>query len=143
MARSLLDDDLWALLAPLIPARRRRKGHRHGRTPIPDRAVLTGILYVLRSGVPWQLLPKEMGCGSGSTCWRRLVRWQRAGLWQRLHETLLAELNRRGRLDQRWTVIDSASLRALRGGKKLDRTPPIAVRRARSIPSSPTRTACR
>jgi transposase len=105
--------------------------------------VLTGILYVLRSGVPWQLLPTEMGCGSGSTCWRRLVRWQRAGVWRRVHETLLAELNRRGRLDQHWTVIDSASLRALRGGKKLDRTQPIAVRRARSTTSSPTRTACR
>jgi transposase len=67
-----------ALVAPLVPQRRVRRGHRHGRKPIPDRAILTGILYVLRSGVPWQMLPKEMGCGSGSTCWRRLVRWQRA-----------------------------------------------------------------
>jgi len=93
--------------------------------------VLTGILYVLRSGVPWQMLPREMGCGSG------------AGVWRRLHETLLAELRRRGRLDQRWTVIDSASVRALRGGKKLDRTQPIAVRRARNITSSPTPAAFR
>jgi transposase len=134
---------LWARLAPLIPAARKKRGHRHGRGRIPDRAVLTGILYVLRSGVPWQMLPREMGCGSGSTCWRRLVRWQRAGVWRRLHETLLAELRRRGRLDQRWTVIDSASVRALRGGKKLDRTQPIAVRRARNITSSPTPAAFR
>lgn len=105
---------------------------------MPDRAVLTGILYVLRSGVLWQMLPREMGCGSGSTCWRRLVQWQRAGVWRRLHEALLAELRRRGRLDQRWTVIDSASLRALRGGKKRDRTQPIAVRRARNTTSSRT-----
>ena len=143
MARPLLDDDLWARIAPLIPSRRARRGHRHGRTPISDRAALTGILYVLRSGVPWQMLPLEMGCGSGSTCWRRLVRWQRAGVWRRLHERLLAELRRRGRLDQRWTVIDSASVRALRGGKKLDRTQPIAVRRARNTTSSPTRAAFR
>ena len=61
--------------------------------------------------IPWQMLPRQMGCGSESTCWRRLVRWQRAGIWQRLHETLLAELRRRGRLDQRWTVIDSESVR--------------------------------
>ena len=133
MARPLLDDDLWALVAPLIPQRRRRRGHRHGREPIPDRAVLTGILYVLRSGVPWQMLPKEMGCGSGSTCWRRLVAWEHAGVWKKLHHRLLAELRRRGQLDQRWTVIDSASVRALRGGRKLDRTQPIAVRRARNI----------
>jgi transposase len=79
------------------------------------------------------MLPKEMGCGSGSTCWRRLVRWQDAGVWRKVHERLLAELRRRGQLDQRWTVIDSASVRALRGGKKLDRTQPIAARRARSI----------
>jgi transposase len=133
MARPLLDDDLWDVIAPLIPPRRTRRGHRHGREPIPDRAVLTGILYVLRSGVPWQMLPKEMGCGSGSTCWRRLVRWEQAGVWRRLHERLLAELRRRGHLDHRWTVIDSASVRALRGGKKLDRTQPIAVRKGRNI----------
>ena len=143
MARPLLDDALWARLAPLIPQPRKKRGHRHGRRRVPDRAVLTGILYVLRAGVPWQMLPLEMGCGSGSTCWRRLVRWQRAGVWRRLHETLLADLRRRGRLDQRWTVIDSASVRALRGGKKLDRTQPIAVKRARNTTSSPTPAAFR
>jgi len=102
MAQPLLDDALWAL---------------------------TGILFVLRGGLPWQMLPREMGCGSGSTCWRRLVEWERAGVWRRLHETLLAELRRRGRLDQRWTVVDSGSVRAMRGRKKLDRTQPIAARR--------------
>ena len=102
MARPLLDDELWKVIAPLIPPHRTRRGHRHGRAPIPDRAVLTGILYVLRSGVPWQMLPKEMGCGSGSTSWRRLVRWEQAGVWRRLHERLLAEL-RRGRRPTRAT----------------------------------------
>jgi transposase len=143
MSYDLIDDAIWKRLAPLIPARRRRRGHRHGRTPIPDRAILTGILFVLRSGIPWQMLPRRMGCGSGSSCWRRLVRWQTTGVWQRLHETLLAELRRRGRLDQRWTIIDSASVRAVRGGKKLDRTQPIAARRAPNITSSPMRAASR
>jgi transposase len=143
MSQTLIDDAIWARLEPLIPKRRRRRGHRHGRTPIPDRAILTGILFVLRSGIPWQMLPKQMGCGSGSTCWRRLVGWQRVGVWQRLHETLLAELRRRGRLDQRWTVIDSGSVRALRGGKKLDRTQPIAARRVRNTTSLLTRAASR
>jgi transposase len=136
MSHTLIDDAIWARLAPLIPPHRVRRGHRHGRTPIPDRAILTGILFVLRSGIPWQMLPRQMGCGSGSTCWRRLVRWQRTGVWQRLHKTLLADLRRRGRLDQRWTVVDSSSVRAVRGGKKLDRTQPIAARRAPSIISS-------
>lgn len=99
MARPLPDDDLWARLVPLIPRRRKGRGHRHGRELVLDRAALTGILYVLRCGVPWQMLPWEMGCGSGSTCWRRLVAWQRAGEWRRLPETLLAVLWRRGRLD--------------------------------------------
>jgi transposase len=105
--------------------------------------VLTGILFVLRSGIPWNMLPQEMGCGSGITCWRRLVRWQRAGVWKRLHAVLLAELRGRDVLDFERAVVDSASLRALRGGKKLDRTPPIAARPGRSIMFSPTRTGFR
>jgi transposase len=69
------------------------------------------------------MLLREMGCGSGSTCWRRLVEWERAGVWRRLLETLLAELRRRGRLDQRWTVVDSGSVRAMRGGEKTGPNP--------------------
>jgi len=94
---------------------------------------LTGILFVLRSGIPWSMLPREMGCGSGTTCWRRLVRWQRAGVWARLHAVLLEELHGRGELDLTRAIVDSASLRALRGGKKLDRTLPIAARKGRNI----------
>ena len=65
MSYDLIDDAIWERLAPLIPARRRRRGHRHGRTPIPDRAILTGILFVLRPGIPRQMLPRRTGCGSG------------------------------------------------------------------------------
>jgi transposase len=126
-----------------LPKHRPRNRQHAGRAPIPDRAVLTGILFVLRSGIPWRMLPREMGCGSGITCWRRLVRWQRAGVWKRLHAVLLAELRRRGRLDLARAVVDSASLRAMRGGKKLDRTLPIAARPGRSIMFSPTRTGFR
>src|SRR5216684_5731656 len=143
MSRPLIDDRLWVRLEPLLPKPARRRGRRMGRPRVADRAALTGILFVLRAGLPWQMLPKEMGCGSGSSCWRRLERWQRTGVWQRLHETLLAELRRRGRLDQRWTVVDSSSVRAVRGGKKLDRTQPIAARRAPSITSLPTHGASR
>jgi transposase len=143
IAKFAIDDDLWALIEPLLPKRRPRNRRYAGRKPIPDRAALTGILFVLRSGLPWNMLPREMGCGSGTTCWRRLVRWQRAGVWKRLHAVLLAELHRRGDLDLARAVVDSSSLRALRGGKKLDRTLPIAARPGRSIMFSPTRTGFR
>jgi transposase len=135
---TLVDDDLWAQIEPLLPKQRSRHRQYAGRKPIPDRAALTGILFVLRSGIPWNMLPKEMGCGSGSACWRRLARWQRAGVWKRLHTVLLTELRRRGQLDLNRAVVDSASLRALRGGKKLDRTLPIAAKPGRNIMFLPT-----
>ena len=133
MSQRLIDDALWRRIESLLPKPPRRRWKAMGRPRVPDRAALTGILFVLRSGLPWQMLPKEMGCGSGSTCWRRLVRWQRAGVWRRLHAVLLAELRQRGQLDLARAVVDSASVRALRGGKKRDRTQPIAVRRGRNI----------
>jgi transposase len=133
MSQRLIDDALWLRIEPLIPKRRRGRGHRAGRKPHPDRAVVTGILFVLRSGLPWKMLPLEMGCGSGSTCRRRLIEWQRVGVWRRIHRALLTDLRRRGDLDLRRAIVDSASVRAPRGGKKLDRTPPIAARLGRNI----------
>ncbi len=143
MARIVIDDALWARIAPLLPKRRARNRRYAGRRPIPDRAVLTGILFVLRTGIPWNMLPPQMGCGAGSTCWRRLVRWQRAGVWKRLHTRLLTELRRRGQLDLARAIVDSTSLRTLRGGKKLDRTLPIAAKPGRNIMFLPTRTGFR
>jgi transposase len=70
MAAVLLPDALWDLIEPLLPVPRPRPNG--GPPPISDRACLTGILFVLRSGIPWQMLPQELGCGSGMTCWRRL-----------------------------------------------------------------------
>ncbi|HEY0802725.1 MAG TPA: IS5 family transposase [Steroidobacteraceae bacterium] len=123
MAQRLIDDALWSRIEPLLPKPPRRRWKAMGRPRVPDRATLTGILFVLRSGLPWQMLPKEMGCGSGSTCWRRLVRWQRAGVWRRLHAVLLAELRQRGQLDLTRALVDSASVRALRAGEKTGPNP--------------------
>lgn len=90
MAKALVRDDLSAVIAPhLPPARPRPKG---GRPPIPDRAAFTGILFVLRTGLPWEYLPQGMGCGSGMSCWRRLRDWQAAGAWAALHRALLERL---------------------------------------------------
>src|SRR3712207_9493579 len=90
MARALVPDDLWAVIEPLLPAARPRP--KGGRPPIPDRAALAGILFVLKSGIPWEMLPREMGCGSGMTCWRRLRDWHTVGVWNRLHRVLLDRL---------------------------------------------------
>jgi transposase len=142
MARELVDDELWEIIQLLLPVRQRRKTHL-GRKPLDDRRVLTGILFVLRSAIPWEMLPQEMGCGSGMTCWRRVHAWQKAGVWQGLHRVLLDKLRGAHKLDFSRVVADSSSARAMHGGKKLDLTQPIAVRRAANIISSSTRKASR
>jgi transposase len=83
-------DALWDLIQPLLPSPLRKP--KGGRPRLPDRACLTGVLFVLRSGIPWEMLPKEMGCGSGMSCWRRLRDWPDAGIWQLIHFSLLDSL---------------------------------------------------
>ena len=118
MARPLLSDELWALIEPLLPAPKPRRYRYPGRKPIDSRKALTGILFVLKSGIPWEMLPQEMGCGSGMTCWRRLRDWQQAGVWQKLHEVLLARLRAADEIDWSRAIVDSASVRAVGGGGK-------------------------
>ncbi len=128
MARALVPDDLWAVIEPLLPpARPRPKG---GRPPIPDRAALAGILFVLKSGIPWEMLPREMGCGSGMSCWRRLRDWQAAGVWAALHRVLLERLHGAGQIDRRRAALGSASLPAKRGAPSPARTRRTGASRA-------------
>ena len=121
---------MWARIAPLLPKRRRNP--KGGRPRLLDRAALTGILFVLRSGIPWEMLPKEMGCGSGMTCWRRLRDWNEAGVWRRLHQVLLEELNAASAIDWSRAALDASSVPAKRGATRPGRTPRIAANRARS-----------
>ena len=116
MAKELVSNELWAVVEPLLPPHRAQPGKR-GRPPVPDRAALAGILFVLKSGLGWEDLPKEMGCGSGMTCWRRLRDWQQAGVWQGLHETLLARLEAAHQIDWSPASVDSIFIRA-KGAKK-------------------------
>ncbi|MFD3621645.1 IS5 family transposase [Streptomyces sp. NPDC058676] len=109
-----VDDGLWARIEPLLPVVQRRYRHP-GRRRLDDRQVLCGILFVLYTGIPWRFLPQELGFGSGMTCWRRLRDWNEAGVWQRLHELLLAELRRADMLDPR-AAVDSSHIRAMKGG---------------------------
>ena len=142
MPKPLIEDDLWAVIEPLLPKRQRRKRNA-GRLPIPDRQALTGILFVLKSGIPWKMLPQEMGCGSGMSCWRRLKEWEDAGVWDRLHQVLLSKLRGAEGIDFTRAIADSSSIRAVGAGKKVDRTQPIAVVRAASTTSSRTRKVSR
>ena len=91
MTTAVLDDNLWKLIEPLLPVRKRRF-HHPGRKRLDDRRTLAGILFVLRTEIAWQQLPQELGYGSGMTCWRRLKEWQQASVLQALHERLLAHL---------------------------------------------------
>lgn len=132
MAKPLLTDELWSVIVPILPAPKPRRFRFPGRKPVGDRQCLTGILFVLKTGIPWEDLPQEMGCGSGMTCWRRLRDWRRAGVWERLHAMLLANLHEAGQIDWSRAVVDSASVRAVGGGKKRVPTPRIAANSAAS-----------
>lgn len=122
----IVPDGLWERIEPLLPRKERRFRHP-GRKPLPDRQVLCGILFVLHTGIQWEYLPKELGFGSGMTCWRRLRDWNEAGIWQQLHEVLLAELNAAARLDWSRAVVDSSHVRAIKGGARRDRVRSIVA----------------
>uniref|UniRef100_UPI003558AD84 IS5 family transposase n=1 Tax=Streptomyces halstedii TaxID=1944 RepID=UPI003558AD84 len=108
----IVDDELWALLEPLLPPWPERSP---GPRPVSDRRCLQGVLFVLYNDIAWQLLPLELGFGSGQTCWRRLDRWQKAGVFDQLHRVLLAELNAAGKLDWSRACVDGSHIRA-KGG---------------------------
>lgn len=130
MAKQLVTDELWAVIAPLLPAEPAKP--KGGRPRLDDRKALTGIIFVLKSGIPWEMLPQEMGCGSGMTCWRRLRDWQAAGVWAQLHQVLLERLQADEQIDWSRASLDSASVPAPGGAPKPARIPPTAANRARS-----------
>src|SRR5918993_844192 len=113
MAKELVTDEPWETIEPLLPPEPPKP--QGGRPRIDDRAALTGIVFVLKSGIPWEMLPKEMGCGSGMTCWRRLKEWHEAGVWERLHRVLLERLGEADQIDWERASLDSASIPDRRG----------------------------
>ena len=130
MSNELVSDELWEIIEPLLPDEPSKP--KGGRPRVPDRAALAGIVFVLKSGIPWEMLPEEMGCGSGSTCWRRLRDWQEVGVWEELHRVLLDRLGEADRIDWDRASLDSASVPAKRGAKEPARIRQIRERRARS-----------
>jgi transposase len=130
MSKPLVSDELWALVAPLLPSEPPKP--KGGRPRVSDRAALTGIIFVLKSGIPWEMLPQELGCGSGMTCWRRLRDWQEAGVWDRLHQALLDRLGEADRIAWSRASLDCASVPAKRGASSPAPTRRIVANRARS-----------
>lgn len=104
---------LWKKIEPLLP--KHEASPKGGRPRVSDEAALNGIVFVLRTGIPWEDLPQQMGFGSGMTCWRRLRDWHEAGVWHQLHRLLLDELRGAGQLDFSRTSMDAASVASPRG----------------------------
>ena len=130
----VVSDGLWERVEPLLP-RTPRRFRYPGRKPLDDRRVLSGILFVLHTGIAWEHLPRQLGSGSGMTCWRRLRAWQEAGVWQRLHALLLAELHAAGELDWSRAVADSSQIQAKRGAPRRARARSTGAVRAPSTTS--------
>ena len=132
----VVSDELWARVGPLLP-RVERRFRYPGRKRLPDRQALQGILFVLHTGIAWRHLPPELGFGGGSTCWRRLDEWQRAGVWERLHEVLLAELHADGLIEWGRAVADGSHVQAKKGAPKRARArSTVAVPAPNTISSS-------
>jgi transposase len=139
--QELVTDELWAEIAPLLPPHPPHpKGGNDWR---PDRPALCGILYVFKEGIGWNKLPRALGCGSGTTCWRRFRDWQASGVWRRLHRVLLARLAWAGAIDWSRASVDSASVPAKKGARRPGETRRTAGNRAPSTMSWSTATASR
>ena len=131
MARPLVSDALWAIVEPLLP--KHERSPKGGRPRLDDRRALTGILFVLKTGIAWEDLPQEMGCGCGMTCWRRLAEWQAAGVWAELHRAMLSKLHAADRIDWSRSLLDSSHVKAPLGGENAGPARWIAAESAASI----------
>ena len=140
MGKLLMPDELWELIKPILP--RHPPSRKGGKPRKGDRLCLTGILFVLKTGIAWEDFPQEMGC-CGMTLWNRLDEWRQAGVWPTLHRLLLDKLRGADEIDFDRVVVDSASVRAVHGGKKRDRAPWIAARTGPSTTWRSTPTECR
>ncbi len=129
MAAELLPEELWSEIEPLLPPPPPRSP-KGGRPPVSNRDALRGIIFVNRTGIPWQALPTEAFGVSGSSCWRRFHEWTLAGVWPRVQRRLLNRLGKLGGVDLSRAVVDSQSVRAVKGGRTPAPTPPTAANRA-------------
>ncbi len=131
MVRELVPDAFWQCVAPLLPPPRPKK--KLGRPRADDRTALEAMVFVLRSGIPWEMLPRKQFGLSGMTAWRRLEEWTRAGVWEQLQARLLDELGLQGKVDLSRASVDSSSVRASKRGPSQAQARRIERRRVASI----------
>jgi len=129
-----IPDELWNRIQVWIP--RRRRSAKGGRPPIANRRAMAGILYRLRTGCQWDAIPSEFG--SRSTCYRRFVEWTKAGVFKMMHLEMLLHYDQERGIDWNWCSLDSASVKAPKGGALPEPILQIVESLARSATSSPT-----
>jgi transposase len=139
MSKLLVSDELWDLIEPILPKHSYIPGI--GKPRVPDRVCLTGIIFVLKTGIPWEDFPHEMGC-CGMTLWNRLDEWRKAGVWEQLHHLVLNQLRAEERIDFSRVIVDSSSVRAVHGGKKRDQAPWTAGKKGRNTTSLLMQAVC-
>jgi transposase len=115
--KPLVTNALWERIQPLLPPPPERRFRFPGRKPLDSRKILTGILFVLKTGIAWDDLPADLGCGCGKSCRHYLRLWHQAGVWRQLHALLLAELNGADQIDWRRALIDASFAKAPEGGE--------------------------
>lgn len=132
MAKSLVDDGLWAIIEPLLP--RRTPFLKCTKPRTRDRICLTGIIFVLKTGIRWEDFPQEMGC-CGMTLWSRLAEWQQTGAWNRIQQVLLSKLKNADLIDWSRAVVDKGTIKAVGATKDpaLRRGPKTNTSRLRQL----------
>ena len=123
--REEINDGQWQVIEPLLSKPKPRADGR-GRPRQDDRAVLSGILWILRSGAAWQDLPERFV--SYQTCHRRFQYWVRTGTLKRVLETLAEDLRARGKLDLAQCFIDGTFVGAKKGAAPSERPSGARVR---------------
>jgi transposase len=128
-----IPDELWARVEVWIP--KRGKGAKGGRPRVADRRAMSGILYRLRTGCQWDAIPSEFG--SRSTCYRRFCEWTAAGVFKMMYVEMLLYYDEQRGIDWAWASLDSAAVKAPKGGSSPDPIRRIAESLERSATFSP------
>ena len=108
-----VSEELWSIVCELLP--KVDGGKRRGRPRVPDRAILGGIVFRLKTGCQWKALPNRFG--SGSTCHRRFQQWRELGVFQKLFGKMVEHYDRRCGVQWEWACLDSAMVKAPKGGQ--------------------------
>lgn len=109
-----IPDALWKRVKPLLP--NYKPSPQGGRPRLPLRKVVTGILYVLRTGCQWKAMPAEFG--SGSAIHAYFQEWVELDVFSRLWETALEEYDDLKGIDWEWQSLDGAMNKSPLGGEK-------------------------